>query len=226
MATVSIPDQFTTDLTGKTAIITGAWKATFMKVPTVRLIVHQRIGGASGIGLATAKILSSLGAEVHILDICPLEKEDVISHPALVFHSCDVTSWVQQRSAFKSAGHVDMVFANAGLSEKANYFTDVLDSNGDLQEPPSTLLDVNLTGVLYTVKLAWYAMKQQNPRGSIVITTSGTAYVPWQSLAVYTSAKLAASDFPTSIYCRYGPINLIYTACRTRPILTLPSRLR
>ena len=89
-----------------------------------------------------------------------------------------------------------MVFANAGVSERAAYFTDALDANGDLEEPPSTLLDINLTGVLYTVKLAWFTMKQQSSGGSIVITTSATAYVPWQSLAVYTSAKLAASDCP------------------------------
>lgn len=54
-------------------------------------------------------------------------------------------------------------------------------------------MDVNLRGMLYTIKLAWFAMKQQKSGGSIVLTTSATAYVPWQSLAVYTSVKLAAS---------------------------------
>lgn len=86
-----------------------------------------------------------------------------------------------------------MVFANAGISERNDYFTESLDENGNLEEPPSTLIDVNLTGVLYVIKLSWYAMKKQGSGGSIVITTSATAYVPWQSLAVYTSAKLAVS---------------------------------
>ena len=55
-------------------------------------------------------------------------------------------------------------------------------------------MDVNLKGMLYVIKLSWFAMKQQKSGGSIVVTTSATAYVPWQSLAVYSSVKLAASD--------------------------------
>lgn len=98
------------------------------------------------------------------------------------------------RDAFQAVGHVDMVFANAGISERKNYFTENLDENGNLEEPPSTLIDVNLTGVLYAIKLSWFAMKKQKTGGSIVITTSATAYVPWQSLAVYSSVKLAVSE--------------------------------
>ena len=113
-----------------------------------------------------------------------------------MYKSCDVTSWVDLRAAFQSVGHVDMVFANAGIGETANYFTDTLDSDGRLQEPPSTVIDVNLKGMLYVIKLSWFAMKQQKSGGSIVITTSATAYVPWQSLAVYSSVKLAASLLP------------------------------
>ena len=151
-------------------------------------------GGASGIGLAAAKILSSRGAKVYILDITPLDSADVEADPDLIFRSCDVTSWVELRSTFQSIGHVDLVFANAGIGETTNYFTDTLDDNGLLQEPSSTVMDVNLKGMLYVIKLSWFAMKQQKSGGSIVVTTSATAYVPWQSLAVYSSVKLAASD--------------------------------
>lgn len=98
------------------------------------------------------------------------------------------------RNAFQAVGHVDMVFANAGISERKNYFTETLDENGNLEEPPSTLIDVNLTGVLYAIKLSWFAMKKQKTEGSMVITTSATANVPWQSLAVYSSVKLAVSE--------------------------------
>ena len=151
-------------------------------------------GGASGIGLAAAKILCSRGAKVHILDLNPLDSADVQSSLDIVYRSCDVTSWAELRSAFQSIGHVDLVFANAGIGETTNYFTDTLDENGALQEPPSTIMDVNLKGMLYVIKLSWFAMKQQKSGGSIVITTSATAYIPWQSLAVYSSTKLAASD--------------------------------
>ncbi|CAO1604331.1 hypothetical protein XANCAGTX0491_007890 [Xanthoria calcicola] len=174
MASITIPERLTTDLRGQTAIVTG---------------------GAAGIGFAATRILSSLGARVHIFDILPLDEADADSNPDLVFHQCDVTSWIELRSAFESVGPVDLVFANAGISERTNYFTDAFDEEGKLREPSSTLMDTNLQSVLYTIKLAWFTMKQQKSKGSIVITTSATAYVPWQSLAVYTAAKLAASIF-------------------------------
>ena len=95
-----------------------------------------------------------------------------------------------------------MVFANAGIGETTNYFTDTLDDKGLLSEPPSTIMDVNLKGMLYVIKLSWFFMKQQKSGGSIVITSSATAYVPWQSLAVYSSVKLAVSGLPSQIAIR------------------------
>ena len=91
-----------------------------------------------------------------------------------------------------------MVFANAGVGETTNYFKETFDEAGQLLEPPSDLLDVNLKGMLNVIKLSWFSMKRQGTGGSIVITTSGTAYVPWQSLAVYSSVKLAASHMEGS----------------------------
>lgn len=87
-----------------------------------------------------------------------------------------------------------MVFANAGIGETTNYFKDTFDDDGHLLEPSSGLIDVNLKGVLNVIKLAWFIMKRQGTGGSIVITTSATAYVPWQSHEVYSSVKLAVSD--------------------------------
>lgn len=95
-------------------------------------------GGASGIGLAAAKILSSRGTKIYILDITPLDSADVEADPDLIFRSCDVTSWVELRSTFQAIGHVDLVFANAGIGETTNYFIDTLDDNGLLQEPLPT----------------------------------------------------------------------------------------
>lgn len=135
-------------------------------------------GGASGIGLAAATILSSRSAKVYILEITPLDSADVEADPDLMFRSCDVTSWVELRSTFQAIGHVDLVFANPGIGETTNYFIDTLEGNGLLQEPCSTIMDVNLKGMLYLIKLSWFAMQQQKSGGSIVITTSATAYVP------------------------------------------------
>lgn len=86
-----------------------------------------------------------------------------------------------------------MVFSNAGIGETTNYFQDDFDGEGQLLEPSSHLIDVNLKGQLNVIKLAWRKMKEQGTGGSIVVTTSGTALVPWQSLPVYSGVKLAVS---------------------------------
>ena len=160
------------------------------------------------------------------MDITPLDQADVESNPDLVFWSCDVTSWVELRNTFQSIGHVDLVFANAGIGETTNYFTDAFDDNGLLEEPPSTLIDVNLKGMLHVVKLSWFAMKQQKTGGSIVITTSATAYVPWQSLAVYSSVKLAASNPLCPVASRSFSNLLRYPACRAREVSEISPHLR
>jgi len=135
--------------------------------------------------------LASRNATVHILDVnqpSPNELPDGVR-----FHACDVSSWKSLKDVFDAVGPVDFAFANAGVSEETNYFADVLDAEGELQEATFSVLDVNLRGVLNFVKLAWSTMRKHNIQGSIVITTSATAYAPEQSLPVYAAGKLAVS---------------------------------
>lgn len=116
--------------------------------------------------------------------------EDV---PGVHFHQCDVTNWGDLRGVFSEIGQIDYAFANAGTSEETDYFADQLDGGGLLAEPAYGVLDVNLRGVYNVVKLAWSRMRTDKTRGSIVITTSATAFAPEQSLPVYSSGKLAVS---------------------------------
>lgn len=88
-----------------------------------------------------------------------------------------------------------MVFANAGISEVTNTFTDQFDEENRLLEPSYAVVDVNLRGVVNVVKLAWHSMKKHGVAGSIVITTSATAYAPEQSLPLYAASKIAVSPF-------------------------------
>ncbi|PVH93070.1 short chain dehydrogenase reductase [Periconia macrospinosa] len=135
--------------------------------------LRAMVCGISGIGLAAAKILASRNATVHILDVnqpSPNELPDGVR-----FHAFDVSSWKSLKDVFDAVGPIDFAFANAGVSEETNYFADVLDAEGELQEATFSVLGVNLRGVLHFVKLAW---------SSIVITMSATAYAPEQSLPV------------------------------------------
>ncbi|KAK4866743.1 hypothetical protein LT330_007906 [Penicillium expansum] len=152
-------------------------------------------GGSSGIGYAAAQVLASKGATVHILDRNSPKDDDDESYrqnPRLIVHKCDVSKWDELRGVFDLIGPVDFVFANAGVSESTNYFADTWDATtGLLEEPTYDVLDVNLRAVLNVVKLTWSSMKRHQIKGSIVITTSATAYAPEQSLPVYAGGKLA-----------------------------------
>jgi NAD(P)-dependent dehydrogenase (short-subunit alcohol dehydrogenase family) len=117
-------------------------------------------GGASGIGLAMVRHLASEGYRVSILDVNENVGQEIASQVAsdfpnatVVFKRADVSSWEQQAAAFKevfeeSGGHLDVVMANAGISEQGA--TTVVDlQENEPSKPRLKSVDVNLTGTIY-----------------------------------------------------------------------------
>lgn len=94
-----------------------------------------------------------------------------------------------------SINHIDMVFANAGIAENEPLLQNDLavDVEGCLLEPTYPVLDVNLRSVLNVIKLSWRIMKGQSEGGSIVLTSSSTAYSPEIAIPLYSAVKLAVS---------------------------------
>lgn len=88
---------------------------------------------------------------------------------------------------------VDILVTNAGISEEVNYFQDILDSEGKLVEPKYDVIEVNLRGTLNVIKVGLSLMRRNKVAGSIVITSSATAYSPEHSLPVYSATKLGVS---------------------------------
>ncbi|KAL2829476.1 short chain dehydrogenase reductase [Aspergillus cavernicola] len=170
MASLNITLESIPPLKGKTAVITG---------------------GASGIGYGAAGILARKGAMVHILDLHEPSDPAYKENPQLVMHQCNVADWKELRSIVNQIGAIDFAFANAGISEETDYFADTFGEDGELEEPTYQVLSVNLRAVLNLVKLAASNMRKHRTAGSIVITTSATAYAPEQSLPVYAAGKLA-----------------------------------
>lgn len=134
---------------------------------------------------------------MHVLDVNEpsvantSDAEGWQTWPAFHFYRCNVASWAEQLAVFDTIGRIDMVFANAGVSELHDYFTH--ESLADGKEPDyAGVMGVNLMGVLHTVTLARRSMRAHGVReGSVVITTSAVAYAPEQSLPVYAAGKLA-----------------------------------
>ncbi|EXK24249.1 hypothetical protein FOMG_19015 [Fusarium oxysporum f. sp. melonis 26406] len=132
-------------------------------------------GGSSGIGLATVELLLSIGASVVNGDVQAPEKEMA---GAYEFIKTDVTKWEELLVLFNKAkeihGRIDHVFANSGIGPRADYLSTQLDQAGNLMEPSSQNLDINLKGVINTSTLAIHHLRQQAEGGSIVITKSAT----------------------------------------------------
>ncbi|KAI0380469.1 NAD(P)-binding protein [Hypomontagnella monticulosa] len=162
-------------------------------------------GGASGLGLTMVKHFASQGHVVTILDINKIAGHTVVAelatqHPEakIGFKCCDVTSWDSQASAFKEVydhiGSVDVVMANAGISEQGASSLTLVDEE-EPSQPRLRTLDVNLTGVIYTVKLATHYIKKNTPdpvtgsRGCIICTASNAGLYPFPVAPLYAASK-------------------------------------
>lgn len=110
----------------------------------------------------------------------------------------DVCSWESQRDAFIQVeewfGRVDHVFANAGVGPTTDFLDDSLDEDGHLAPPNLRTINVNLLGVLYTVRLAAHYIQKHSAHraadelGSTVVTASASSFQNF-SAGDYTIAK-------------------------------------
>ena len=149
-----------TDLTGKTALITG---------------------GGGGVGAALALCFAGAGARVWIAGRSekPL-KEIAAKHTAILTICADVTDERSVKSMFKKIGPCDIVVANAGASQSAPFAK-------TSSESWDQMIAVNLTGVFLTFREGLHQMPADGGRLITIASTAGLkgyAYV-----APYAAAK-------------------------------------
>ncbi|UCR90089.1 3-oxoacyl-ACP reductase [Mycetocola spongiae] len=130
-------------------------------------------GGASGIGLATARRLAAEGAHVVIADIDPASGERAAAEVGGIFVRVDVTNEEEVKNlyqvTFDTYGSVDIAFNNAGISPADD--ASILETGIDAWR---RVQDVNLTSVYYCCKYALPFMQRQG-KGSIINTASFVA---------------------------------------------------
>ena len=106
---------------------------------------------------------------------------------------CNVTAWADLSLIFLGIGHIDMVFANAGILD-TEPFPKELSVDGDvILEPTYPVLDVNMKASLNVIQLSWHIMTRQSEGGSIVLTASFSGYGPVIGLPLYSASKAAVS---------------------------------
>ncbi|MDO9395425.1 MAG: SDR family oxidoreductase [Herbiconiux sp.] len=163
-------------------------------------------GAASGLGFAIARVLARNGARVTMLDSVEATLAD--AHAMLDGEGLAVRARVadvRDPEALETAMHeaaswgsgLDILFANAGISSGlGRRFGNGLD--GLDPERWQTVLDVNLTGLMNTVRAGAAVMNDGDGRIIVTSSVAGLAVDPLVGYA-YSSSKAAVTLFAQNV---------------------------
>jgi NAD(P)-dependent dehydrogenase (short-subunit alcohol dehydrogenase family) len=179
-------------------------------------------GAASGLGFAMAEVLADCGAHVTLADIDAERLES--SAASLAERGATVRSFVVDVSdeaqvkalvddVASVEGGLDVVFANAGLAavpgpgvEGGQRIDTVEQADWD------SVLGVNLSGVLFTMKHAAAVMRRQGS-GRIIVTSSNAGIKP-EPIACYgyTASKAAVLNIVRQAALELAPHGVLVNA--------------
>ena len=180
--------MISSDLSGRTALITG---------------------GASGIGLETARILVRAGAKVAInfLPDDPRGKEALgelgdraVAAPGDLSDAAQARAMVLE--AVKSLGGLDLLVNNAG-TPGVRKSVPIADLEPITEELWATLLNVNLMSVFRCSKAAAPSLKARG--GAIVNTASIAGFGSVASTLVYSASKAAVINLTKNLARSFAP---------------------
>ncbi|MCB5168171.1 SDR family oxidoreductase [Streptomyces bambusae] len=137
-------------------------------------------GGAQGIGLATARLLTSRGAKVAVLDLRTEGlPDDLFGVRADVGDDAQVEAAVE--AVVERFGRLDIVVNNAGVAAVGDVAT-------NSSEEWLNVLNVNVVGM---VRVSRYALPhlRRSPAAAIVNTCSIVAWAGHQARALYSASK-------------------------------------
>lgn len=151
-------------------------------------------GGASGLGLATARALAAAGSRVVIADLPSSQGKDVAAELDGEFVPADVTD-ADALSAAVAATEAAGAFRALVHCSGIGSLTRVVDRNGE----PGSMADfervvrVNLFGSFNALRLGAAAMARTEPidgeRGAIVLTASVAAFEGQIGQMAYSASK-------------------------------------
>ena len=175
-------------------------------------------GGNSGIGLATARLFISEGAEVAITGRDQQTLDEAVAELGSKAHGyrADVTVAEDRKKLFaelaKDFGKLDIVFANAGISGRT--------PTGTTDEAIfEKVIHTNLNGAFFTVNSAAPLM---NDNGSIIFNGSVHNYLGQPGLAAYAATKGGLVSMARSIAADLAPrkirVNVVAPGATKTPI--------
>lgn len=151
-------------------------------------------GGTTGIGLASAQEFAAQGAKVFITGRRHAELDAAVA--AIGDNAIGIRSDVSKLDDLDrvyadiaaKAGHLDIVFANAGGGD--------MQPHGSITEEHfDRIFSINVKGLLFTVQKALPLMKDG---GSVILTSSTTSIQGTENFSVYSASKAAVRNFARS----------------------------
>jgi NAD(P)-dependent dehydrogenase (short-subunit alcohol dehydrogenase family) len=171
------------------------------------------VGGASGMGRATAEALAAGGADVAILDREPATGQDVAATIGAKFHPLDVVDFAGTESVLADAVHdlgglhIIVTTAGGGIAKRT------LTKQGphDLDAFRS-VLDLNTVATFNLNRLAAAHMSTNEPedeeRGVIINTASIAAFEGQIGQVAYSAAKAAIAGMSLTMARDLGSLGI------------------
>ncbi len=158
-------------------------------------------GAGSGIGRATALAFAEQGADILAVDIdqdsatatATTARQYVVDAHAFVADVSDHAG-MQALAAKVRAEHgvPDIVMANAGIGMSGPFLAT---EEADWQR----IIGVNLLGVVHTLRAFAPLLVERDQGGQLVVTASAAAFLPWPTLAAYSTTKAAVFSLAQSL---------------------------
>lgn len=178
------------DLTGKTALITGA---------------------SRGIGEAIAKTLAAYGAKVILSsrksDACEAVRQAIVREGGKAFvKACHIGDMDQIQQTFVDIqdefGTLDILVNNAAANP---FFGHILDTPQDAFEKT---VDVNIRGYFYMSQEAACLMRSQQKAGVILNVASVNGVVPGPGQGIYSISKAAVISMTKAYAAECAPLGI------------------
>ncbi|WP_067662428.1 SDR family NAD(P)-dependent oxidoreductase [Nocardia miyunensis] len=177
------------------------------------------VGGASGMGKATAELLIELGAKVAILDLERFDGAAVAEELGArsSFHPCDITNADSAEQALNAAAetwgglHIAVNTAGGGVSVRT-----LSKSGPHPLDVFRSVIELNLIGTFNLNRLQAWHMSRNEPvdgeRGVIVNTSSIAAFEGQIGQVAYTAAKAGIAGMALTMARDLGTLGIRATA--------------
>jgi NAD(P)-dependent dehydrogenase (short-subunit alcohol dehydrogenase family) len=153
------------------------------------------VGGASGLGEATARELHARGAQLTLADVNAEKGEALASELGVGFAACDVREEDQVQAAVDAAARADGGLRIAVCCAGTGWAQKVAGSKGPHPLLPfETIISINLIGTFNVLRFAAAAMIGNDPsedeeRGVVVNTASIAAFDGQVGQIAYAASK-------------------------------------